>query len=264
MKVTVLWADHEFKFTETLSSVDAPDIARNLSAVYLRNKGLWENSDNQQQRFSYPISEGYLSQHFNRGVQVDSGQSVVIISEADQKVFKKSMSSKDENQMWRLRGQSYPQVAFPIDVRRILNVYFFSFALYSGPPTVETIRQYCEWYTRSLVSALKGLHDGPKLAHLDIRRENVCMDLISEPPLIVLIDLDRSCECEKPALAATALYTTATDEMYKPLNSTWTCENLDWLQLGLLLCKVFTSHVNDSFICELKNGECIVGKCTHV
>ncbi len=113
--------------------------------------------------------------------------------------------------------------------------------------------------TQSLVDALKELHTGPKLAHLDVRRENVCMDLSRQVPHVVLIDLDRSCRVNTSSYIATSKYADykhpgeTTNEMYKARSANWLCKNLDWMQLGLLLSKVLSSRgVNHSFICKLK------------
>ncbi len=114
------------------------------------------------------------------------------------------------------------------------------------------------------MTALKGFHDGPKLAHLDVRRENVCVD-IDLGHLYILVDLDRSCNVSFPANMAQSKY--AGDKkyaMYTPLGEHWLSENLDWLQLGLMLGKLFLSHANDRFVWHVKNGEYNYNDCTHI
>ena len=74
---------------------------------------------------------------------------------------------------------------------------------------------------------------------------------------IVLIDLDRSPSTQDQALSFKNKYPHSVN--YQPNDRSWTSENLDWKQVGLLLSGVFPSphsSTTPGFLSDLKgNGE---------
>ena len=132
-------------------------------------------------------------------------------------------------------------IAFPlrtISFGPSIKIYFV-YNLYSPPLQPATIRQHACWYLRSLVNVVKKLH-GMNIAHLDIRRENVCM---TSNQKLVLIDLDRSETGDTPALVVKNLY--ENNPMYTPGDRNWVCTQLDWKQVGLMFQRVFEKHKTD-------------------
>lgn len=101
-------------------------------------------------------------------------------------------------------------------------------------------------FVRSVVEAIKELHSSGNWAHLDIRLDNICFDANNQA---ILIDIDRSENKTKEVSGLFVRYSRA--EMYRCPMSTWTCENLDWKQLGLLIEDVTKSIERHEFIRKL-------------
>ncbi len=238
VEVTVEWSDVKLKFIETHSNLNRGDVDARLRAVYVRNKHLWHISGwNHTEVYNYPIGSEYLRSKFgDTARQVESGNSVVI-----DKVFKKPINVDEQLQLFRLVGKSHPQIGFPIAVQIVGGVEFFTFRVYSPPVSVAQIQQSGVWYTEQLVNVVKLLHQCFNLAHLDIKRDNICVNSNLD---LVLVDLDRS-------YTNTEVACNLLDDRIKHLD--WTLEQVDWLQVGYLLTDLFPRLGADPFLVNLIN-----------
>ena len=79
------------------------------------------------------------------------------------------------------------------------------------------------------------LHITNKVAHLDVRLDNICF---SESNCAVIIDFDRCC----PASEAIKQSLFDKSVLYKAEHIDWTCEQLDWKQLGLMIAWIITDY----------------------
>ena len=121
------------------------------------------------------------------------------------------------------------------------------FKLYDKPLSEEEAQRHKVWFVSKVVKAANELHDRAKVAHLDIRLENICLD--DDNNRLILVDLDRS----RPIflIAADVCYLYVKDEMYwGPAGShDWPVSMLDWRQVGL---KFKTSVlINYGFVTKL-------------
>ena len=95
------------------------------------------------------------------------------------------------------------------------------------------IKMVAAQYFESLITAVEFLHDY-SVAHLDLRIENLCVSGTMDNFYVVIIDLDRSDVSATSARQVKSKYQAS--RMY---NLTWTAENLDWMQVGIILERVF-------------------------
>ncbi len=256
VEVQVKWSDSALKFVETHSYVEMIDVNTRLTAIYSQNKGYWDNSrwDITMNVFNYPVTPTYVENNFGVGaMQIQSGDSIVIVSSGREFVYKKPMNNGEEKRLMFLlfvQHTPHPNIGFPNDVLRIDDNVFFRFDEYFPPATVPMIHEKCVWYIRSLVNLVMSLHER-NLAHLDIRRENICISRTRDE--LVLIDLDRSCEATGEAILYKHKYCTNPKINIKiPVN--WTNAQLDWAQVGLLLQTLYPDlGKTDAFILKLLN-----------
>ena len=257
VEVCVHWNDDILRFVESHTMIlTVGEVKRRLKSVYQRNKSLWENSSLDLTEFCYPLTPHYLTNFAADAKQVDSGQSVVIVCENDCLVYKYPMNSSERSNISSFRGERLDQVGFPLmELKRINSIKFLKYDMYSDLPPVSIIKDHAVWFVRSLVQAVESLHV-LGFAHLDIRLENICMN---DNQQIVLIDLDRSASKQLLALCLKNRYPRSVNYQPPPDDQSWTSENLDWKQVGLLLSGVFPrphSSKTIRFLSDLKgNGE---------
>lgn len=76
--------------------------------------------------------------------------------------------------------------------------------MYGSPLTNDEIQTHIVWFVEEVVEAVNELHRN-KIAHLDIRKENVCMNYTNNR--VMFIDLDR---WRAATLSADVVYDTYT------------------------------------------------------
>ena len=254
VEVQVKWSDSALKFVETHSYVEMIDVDARLTAIYSQNKGYWDDSrwHIPMNVFNYPVTPTYVVHIFGFGaMQIQSGNSIVIVSSGLRCVYKKPMNNVEVSRLFLLLfEQPHPNIGFPNGTRCVGDNVFFRFSEYFPPATVPMIHEKCVWYIRSLVNLVMSLHE-QNLAHLDIRRENICISRTRDE--LVLIDLDRSCEATGKAILYKQKYCTNPKINIKiPVN--WTNAQLDWAQVGLLLQTLYPDlGKRDAFILKLLN-----------
>ncbi len=114
--------------------------------------------------------------------------------EATDKVFKIPMNATESSRLVDLVGKNSTSVGFPLcstnTTRETKGFKFFTYHRYLPPLSAAVIKQNLFWYIQSVVDIVDKLHKELYIAHLDIRRENICVSL--DGSTLVLIDLDRS------------------------------------------------------------------------
>ena len=141
-------------------------------------------------------------------------------------------------------GKSIPileRSALPLAIHYIGNMRCFEFKLYDQPLSEEEAQRHKVWFVSEVVKAVNELHDRAKVAHLDIRLENICVD--DESNRLILVDLDRSRPIFVIAEDVHVLY--GNHEMYwGPAGShNWPVSMLDWRQVGLMFkTRVLINH----------------------
>lgn len=141
--------------------------------------------------------------------------------------------------------------------------------MYKAPLSPDEAKTIVVPFVKSIVVAIRELQTFG-YAHLDIRLENICID---NSDAAILIDIDRSEPVDKEASSFFVKYSRSA--MYQSSSSSWTCKQLDWKQLGLmiegfmpdveprheflrkliLLGKLFISEVKCVLVCPIFVGE---------
>ncbi len=254
IEVRIQWDDWQMHFVETDRFLPLSDINSRIKAVYDKNLKHWSSSSVgpfNNEVFSYPMDPTFVRDNFNGGYQIFSGQSIVIMSEKEGRVFKQPMNPSESLRLMRLRRLKSLQIGFPREEsKEIRDVMMHVFDLFSPPMTDAEIQQLGSWYVAQLFAIINTLHNDFGIAHLDIRRDNVCRD--QDNNCLVLIDLDRSKNMTLSACTYSHVYPNS--DNYVVGSDDWKCEQLDWKQLGILFSSLF-GHERHEFILKLKEGE---------
>ena len=227
VQVTVRWDDKVFKFCETHEHLDLTDVAPRIIQVYEKNVRLWSSSAGEYHRpgLNYPVSKTYLRKFGADAVQLTSGQSIVIISNSAQRAYKKNMDPSESGRLMvllferTLQGRDHPQLGLPVSIIEVDVNTMIVFDLYCPPLTRKEIQDHALWFSKSLVTAVRALHN-MNLAHLDIRPGNICVS--SSNSEVVLIDLDRYETSSELAMRLQGKYGVV--DMYFVPNASWTFE----------------------------------------
>ncbi len=195
--------------------------------------------------FNYPVTHTYITDAFGDDAsQLQSGDSVVIGAAGI--VYKKPMCVAEASQLYQLLAQRryHPLICYPHATFILGRVDLFVFLRCRPPPDISLIRQNRVLYVQSLVTLVNTLHESG-LAHLDLRRDNICVS--KDKRSLVLIDLDRSQRIGIEAYEFAQIYVNVEYQV----NTSWTNEQIDWLQVGMMLKKIFPEHQNNAFILKL-------------
>ena len=248
-KVSVRWSDDDLKFIETRQYLNKDEVPTSLKDALAANKRSFNRKNIMRQEnnvLNYPLSSSFLEA--NHVKQLPSGQSIVLVNERDRKLYKYSMLSTESRTLSELesdlsngRISTLERSALPLAIHYIGNMRYFEFKLYDQPLSEEEARRHKVWFVSEVVKAVNELHDRAKVAHLDIRLENICVD--DESNRLILVDLDRSRPIFVIAEDVRVLY--GNHEMYwGPAGShNWPVSMLDWRQVGLMFkTRVLINH----------------------
>ena len=249
VRVSVCWSDDDLKFIETRQYLNKDEVPTSLKDALAANKQSFNRKNVIRQEYNvlnYPLSSSFLKA--NHVKQLPSGQSIVLMNERDRKLYKYPMLSTErvalsklERDVYRMKIPILERSTLPLDQQSIGSVEYFEFKLYDQPLSEEEARRHKVWFVSEVVKAVNELHDRAKVAHLDIRLENVCVD--DESNRLILVDLDRSRPIFVIAEDVRGLY--GEDEMYwGPAGShNWPVSMLDWRQVGLMFkTRVLINH----------------------
>lgn len=231
-KVDCVWDDKKIKYKILCTGIAEADLNQTFRNVLQQTKAKNTRIRNLvSSNFTLPMSEQYISTTFGTGAhQLCSGDSIVIINSEREEVYKHPLP-KDAYitlQMAR-KMEGLRHTAIPITSPSTIPPEYYTFKAYKPPLTHTEAKTHIVLFVRSVVRAIQELHSF-NTAHLDIRLENICFNANNEA---ILIDIDRSRTKTKSSFHLFLRYSRA--EMYRCESHTWTCENLDWKQLGLLI-----------------------------
>ena len=142
-----------------------------------------------------------------------------------------------------LQGRDHPQLGLSVSVIEVDMDTMIVFYLYCPPLTRKEIQDHALWFLKSLFTAVRALHN-MNLAHLDIRPENICVS--SSNSEVVLIDLDRYETSSKLAMQLQGKYGAV--DMYFVPDASWTFEQLDWKQVGILYRELFPHSADHTYV----------------
>lgn len=105
-----------------------------------------------------------------------------------------------------------------------------------------SVREHCVEYVRLLHEALESVHREDCMAHLDVRIENTCFSVTKNADCeeeneykLLLIDFERTRPVADPVGDLGVLYGPSNFYRARP---TWTCGQVDFKQLGILIALV--------------------------
>ena len=235
-KIALKWDDQLLTYEATCCKLAETDLAEALVAAVSTAERQVERFSDSPTSFTVPMTKDFLHSTFGADAyQLCSGASVVVMVPSAQKVYKYPIQAsawKNLHTMIRSNHYDYRYTAVPTEIplHSPLHKYVMCDA-YLPPLDKNAARRYILPFIEKVVAAIGELHDSG-FAHLDIRLENICLQSSNGDYDAVLIDLDRS---RPKTELASSLYFHYNAEMYRCPNSTWTYENLDWKQLGLLI-----------------------------
>lgn len=190
--------------------------------------------------FAFPVTPEFITGNFGEGArQLRSGRSIVIDSPQQNSVFKWAYDGGETARLHLLLHslQQKPSLgALPLGLDFRTGKLFFRYERLYRPFTVPEAQQVLVEFVATVVKAIQCIH-GHRIAHMDIRLENICFRRQDGIGTAVLIDFDRSEDVNKK-IPGEIVYGDST--MYKvgTGNSSWTCENTDWRQLAILIIAV--------------------------
>lgn len=195
--------------------------------------------------YSIPLSRAFhLFKENSADISVEQIETVqpVIIIQNGKGFFKFFADSDTRSKMSsltllenRLReGGRHHQVLLPSTIQLFGHLHFFQYDLLLPHKSRRDVKQV-PLFAEKVATAMDYLHVTIKVAHLDIRRQNVCYRDDLTP---VLVDLDQYESVNKRA----NLYINRKTVMLCPspshgrfFPSHWTTGNLDWRQYGIML-----------------------------
>ena len=236
-KVDLRWNDSEFQYTVVVTPLESSQVWNNVNRVAGDQRTQLRNLPDTNNHFTLPMTEQYIRDNFGlRAMQVKSGESVVILD--DEHAYKRILNSRAIHRLSCLKEMqisfsSYKACALPCSYYRS---GFFVFERYNRPLTINEIkrsRSNKHAFITSVIKSLKVLHDEARIAHLDIRIENVCWD---NDHHAVFVDLDRSEPVDHLAMECVGKYRKSL--MYQLPKADWTAENLDYCQIAIMIGRI--------------------------
>ena len=258
VKVTVTWRNDEMNFWSSSEFVHEKvdgnpgvddgvrrDVILAIQNVLDEEKKKILDAD-VQKWFTVPLSKSWVQGKFGYSAkQIYSGRSIVVADISNEKVHKFPFDSDSAlvlNKFLHKKG-SDRYVCLPLPFvdptfeESFPSQELFTFKLLTTISTTEA-KDKLRGLVNGIVSAVNHLHDHFKMAHLDIRLPNICFDGNGEP---VLIDLDRCMHIEASAFKANKYGKSVMYSIPREIISC-TVRNLDWLQVGLLICSLLDEH----------------------
>lgn len=271
-KVRVTWCDEPFEYQIKITPVRRNEVWTTISqAKHTQLQVLGSLLNNPNNHFTLPLTEQYIQNTFSLSAQqVKSGESVVILDNIH--AYKRSFRVRALQRLVTLAlspvpWQSYKACALPSVSSTIVN--FFVFDRYSRALTVEEIARldFKNRFITAVLESLKVMHEEARIAHLDIRIENICWD---DQQRVVFIDLDRSAAVETPAKSCVGRkYGNSKMYLFK---DDWTAQNVDYRQVAVMIGLIegnrsphtISPKLTHQFIATLYNdGKLILVVCNH-
>ena len=242
--VELEWNDEFWKFIQILRRLSKDSVATEIknaldaAKLSLGSAPLHQKPTNH----ALPISGSFIKCRFGEyAIQVQSGQSVVIVDEVFKSVYKRCFDSQEEARLLVLLNINPKPVnsAFPMS----MNKQFFQYDLFGPPLDSQKARDNAIDFVKSVCEAINELHDDFNIAHLDLRLANICIST-NTPLSVKLIDLDRSDKAIKPFCYSSLTFHASV--MYKVATPEWKLSQLDWRQLGIMV-HAFLNNIHDGY-----------------
>ena len=164
--------------------------------------------------------------------QVYSRQSIVL--EGEQYFWKYNPNVDEERKLHDLRDYNSSHI-LPIYRIKVRKLGFFGIEKQSKPLSREEALSCLYSLVENVAAELEGLHRTDNVAHLDVRLENICFRRSTGS--VIFIDFDRFEEADTLA----NFHTVYNSVMYDS-GRDWTCEQLDWKQLGLMIAWIICGY----------------------
>ena len=235
-KITCTWNDDKLMFVVKRLVVPSGAISVSLKDAISHVAHVCRTKK-EASNFMFPLDRhsSFLKEIGDGSFQVMSGASIVIVNRQKDKVYKHPFDGDDIDNLFYLTGKISPSICFPTEHKELNFIEFFKFPLLKPHKTYEDFRNDDDLsdFIRTTSRAVQELHEKMKLAHLDIRIDNVCF---GPDNTAVLIDLDRSRPVDTLVddllrYGDSAMYTTPTTSA----ESWWKAENLDWKQVAIMV-----------------------------
>ena len=123
----------------------------------------------------------------------------------------------------------------PICCIKVCDLNFFGTEKQFNPLSREEALSCLYSLVENVAAELEGLHRTDNVAHLDVRLENICFRRSTGG--VVFIDFDRFQKAN-----ALANFHTIYDSVMYDSGRDWTCEQLDWKQLGLMIAWIICGY----------------------
>eukprot|EP00118_Oscarella_pearsei_P008614 m.45427 g.45427 ORF g.45427 m.45427 type:complete len:500 (+) comp33594_c0_seq1:43-1542(+) len=275
--VTVQWLHDELKFKISFKHLANEALDEEVYSVCQEAIGKMLKEAPEEIKHGIPLSSSSLKEMGSDGnfSQLPS-RCCIIACDYDKKILLKFICDGSEYKMVHKltrrmellpNKSSLPSYLLPSGDQDVGEHLFFKFPLLLRHMSQEQARECFRSFFESVSKAIQALHDDLKVAHLDIRLENICFRCNDDSSATaVLIDLDRAAPIHKSA--RNVRYCNSGSCMYKvPMAlGGFTVEQLDWRQLGILMMyvkygsrgksyhKMEVSHRGDKVIKALLEG----------
>lgn len=185
-----------------------------------------------------PLATSELKAFGYQATQIRSNSAIVVHSPAEQLYYKWYYNTP----RWKVKKAKSLAVVKPLGTRDFGSLKFQVFPeVDRSLSRWDSVREHCVEYVRLLHAALESLHREDQMAHLDVRIENTCFSLTPKQAgrceaeyKLLLLDLDRSQPVTNPV---SDLHEKYVSNLYAS-EATWTCGQLDFKQLGILIALV--------------------------
>lgn len=227
--VTCTWKDDDLCYEIATKKLPKDQVLNEIESAYRNQLALQPSNPTNIKMLTLPLREEYVLEHFGEGAyQIQTGASIVVYSPCRNKVYKYPLSHrKSENLKTLINKCNISYTSLPQSEELVGECFFYVFNALQLPISRKDAKIIFFPFVEQIVRALTELHQN-KIAHLDIRLENICF---SDNGEAILIDLDRSDKVTKPAEQITDY---GKSNMYTHEEG-WTAKNLDWRQLAILL-----------------------------
>ena len=225
IRAVLTWEDDYLLFTMSRTCLRHSEVVENMATDLDNGLRWWREitHGNPAKPFIVPLTSQFLTHRLAGAQQIPSGHSVVVLDTPHNRVLKHPLQMEDTNRLYHLqliKATGLERSLLPENMVTIGHMHYFTYQLLLQPMSrnkAKSVFQGPKGFADGVFKAIQELHSTLKLAHLDIRLENVCFQPESHMP--ILIDLDRATDKEFP-LRLLSLPTTSTMNLSEPTRTT--------------------------------------------
>ena len=244
VKLVVTWEN--FSVYYDLTQLKTPDDVRREILEAVSSFAVLNNTQMSMDRVLMKLSTDDLEKFNGINPKQIPSEGSLMVSCGDS-IFKRPFWTLHVLQLWKLhvsvlnlvaRSLSRPsQNAITVQIQPALisETYFFKYdRVHYDPMTGEEAKKCLQHFFSEVRSVIGQLHDTYKLAHMDIRLDNICFNQQFKP---ILIDLDRSEGIGTERVFHSAYASCMSRKDMSP-------EKTDWMQLGWMLAWILEPGEN--------------------